>query len=80
VQGLFPLSLCSSSCPRATCRATCCARAGFTRCHLEPISYLIEAFRSLYIYGWDGTALWRGFAVAIGLTVIALFGWRARCG
>ena len=38
----------------------------------NPISYLIEAFRSLYIIGWDSTALLRGFAVAIGLTVIAL--------
>ena len=38
----------------------------------NPISYLIEGFRSLFISGWDGTALWRGFAVAIGLGVVAL--------
>jgi ABC-2 type transport system permease protein len=38
----------------------------------NPISYLIEGFRSLFIYGWDGAALWRGFAVAIGLTLLAL--------
>jgi ABC-2 type transport system permease protein len=40
--------------------------------NVNPISYLIEGFRSLYIYGWDGTALWRGFAVAVGLTLVAL--------
>ena len=33
---------------------------------------MIEAFRSLYIYGWDATALWRGFAVAAVLGLIAL--------
>jgi ABC-2 type transport system permease protein len=38
----------------------------------NPISYLIEGFRSLFIVGWDGTALWRGFAVAVGLTIISL--------
>ena len=39
----------------------------------NPISYLIEAFRSLFIFGWDPAALWRGFAVAIGLLLLALF-------
>ena len=38
----------------------------------NPISYLIEGFRSLFIFGWDGTALWRGFAVATGLTAVGL--------
>ena len=38
----------------------------------NPISYLIEGFRSLFITGWDGTALWRGFAVAAGLMAVAL--------
>jgi ABC-2 type transport system permease protein len=38
----------------------------------NPISYLIEGFRSLYIYGWDGTALWRGVAVAAGLLTATL--------
>ncbi len=38
----------------------------------NPISYLIEGFRSLYIVGWDATALARGFAVALGLLVIGL--------
>jgi ABC-2 type transport system permease protein len=73
VQGLFPLFfvfifLSSSSLPRNLLRTPWFHAIA----NVNPISYLIEAFRSLYIYGWDGTALWRGFAVAIGLTVLAL--------
>jgi ABC-2 type transport system permease protein len=74
VQGLFPLFfvfifLSSSNLPRNL------LRTGWfhTVANWNPISYLIEGFRSLYIFGWDGTALWRGFAVAIGLTIISLF-------
>jgi ABC-2 type transport system permease protein len=73
VQGLFPLFfvfifLASSNLPRAL------LKTGWfhTVATWNPISYLIEAFRSLYIFGWDQTALWRGFAVAIGLSAIAL--------
>ncbi len=74
VQGLFPLFfvfifLSSSNLPRNL--------LGHGWFHAiadwNPISYLIEGFRSLFIFGWDGTALWRGFAVAIGLTIVALF-------
>jgi ABC-2 type transport system permease protein len=75
VQGLFPLFfvfifVSSSNLPRAL------LKTGWfhTVATWNPISYLIEAFRSLYIFGWDQTALWRGFAVAIGLSVIALLG------
>jgi ABC-2 type transport system permease protein len=75
VQGLFPLFfvfifLSSSNLPRTL------LKTGWfhTVATWNPISYLIEAFRSLYIFGWDQTALWRGFAVAIGLCVIALLG------
>ncbi len=72
VQGLFPLFfvfifLSSSNLPRNL------LQTGWfhTVATWNPISYLIEAFRSLYIIGWDSTALWRGFAVAIGLIVIS---------
>jgi ABC-2 type transport system permease protein len=75
VQGLFPLFfvfifLSSSSLPRNL------LKTGWFHAiaNVNPISYLIEGFRSLYIYGWDGTALWRGFAVAVGLTLVALLG------
>jgi len=75
VQGLFPLFfvfifLSSSNLPRNL------LKTGWfhTIADWNPISYLIEGFRSLYIYGWDGTALWRGFAVAAGLTAVALLG------
>jgi ABC-2 type transport system permease protein len=73
VQGLFPLFfvfifLSSSNLPRNL------LRTGWfhTVATWNPISYLIEGFRSLFIVGWDGTALWRGFAVAVGLTIISL--------
>ncbi len=73
VQGLFPLFfvfifLSSSNLPRNL------LRTGWfhTVATWNPISYLIEGFRSLFIYGWDGAALWRGFAVAIGLTLLSL--------
>ncbi len=73
VQGLFPLFfvfifLSSSNLPRNL------LKTGWfhTVANLNPISYLIEGFRSLYIYGWDAVALWRAFAVAIGLTLVAL--------
>jgi ABC-2 type transport system permease protein len=73
VQGLFPLFfvfifLSSSNLPRQL------LRTGWfhTVATWNPISYLIEGFRSLFILGWDGTALWRGFAVALGLSVVGL--------
>jgi ABC-2 type transport system permease protein len=37
----------------------------------NPISYLVEAIRSLIIDGWDATALWRGFAVALAILALA---------
>jgi ABC-2 type transport system permease protein len=73
VQGLFPLFfvfifLSSSNLPRNL------LRTGWfhTVATLNPISYLIEGFRSLFIFGWDATALERGFAVAAGLLVLGL--------
>lgn len=75
VQGLFPLFfvfifLSSSSLPRQL------LKTGWfhTVATWNPISYLIEGFRSLFIFGWDGAALLRGFAVAIGILIIGLAG------
>jgi ABC-2 type transport system permease protein len=73
VQGLFPLFfvlifLSSSNLPRNLLK-----HGWFhTIANWNPISYLIEAFRSLFIFGWDGTALWRGAAVCAGLILVSL--------
>ena len=73
VQGMFPLFfvfifLSSSNLPRNL------LKTGWfhTIANWNPISYLIEAFRSLFIVGWDAAALERGFAVAIGLLLLGL--------
>jgi ABC-2 type transport system permease protein len=39
---------------------------------LNPVSYLIEAIRSLVILGWDGQALALGFGISIGLAILGL--------
>ena len=72
VQGMFPLFfmfifLSSSSLPRNLLK-TGWFHAVAT---WNPVSYLIEGFRSLYIFGWDGPALVRAFAVTFGLGVAA---------
>jgi ABC-2 type transport system permease protein len=38
----------------------------------NPVSYMLEAIRSLVIVGWDPEALALGFACAGGVAVIAL--------
>jgi ABC-2 type transport system permease protein len=43
-----------------------------TAASLNPVSYLIEAIRSLVIEGWDGQALVLGFSIAIGLGIVGL--------
>src|SRR5205085_903926 len=39
----------------------------------NPVSYILEAIRSLLITGWDGEALALGFAVAGAFTAFGLF-------
>jgi ABC-2 type transport system permease protein len=39
---------------------------------VTPVSYLLEAVRSLIITGWDGQALLLGFVIAIAIAVVAL--------
>ncbi len=43
-----------------------------TAASLNPVSYLIEAIRSLVIEGWNGEALALGFGIAIGLSIVGL--------
>jgi ABC-2 type transport system permease protein len=39
---------------------------------INPVSYLIEGIRSLFIYGWDGEALALAFGIAIALIVLSI--------
>jgi ABC-2 type transport system permease protein len=39
---------------------------------LNPVSYLIEAIRSLVIEGWDGQALALGFSMVVALAIVGL--------
>jgi ABC-2 type transport system permease protein len=39
---------------------------------LNPVSYLIEAIRSLVIFGWDAEALALGFGFTIALAIVGL--------
>jgi ABC-2 type transport system permease protein len=38
----------------------------------NPVSYLLEAIRSLLITGWDGEALALGFGCAIAIAAVGL--------
>jgi ABC-2 type transport system permease protein len=73
VQGIFPLLfvtlfLSSSSLPRNLIKASWFRDVAT----YNPVSYLLEAIRSLVITGWDMQALALGFGFAIALLVIAL--------
>ncbi len=73
VQGIFPLLfvtlfLSSSSLPRNLIKASWFRDVAT----YNPVSYLLEALRSLVIKGWDAQALALGFAFAAALLVIAL--------
>jgi ABC-2 type transport system permease protein len=39
---------------------------------VNPVSYLLEAVRSLIILGWDGEALALGFGISVMLVIVAL--------
>jgi ABC-2 type transport system permease protein len=71
VQSLFPvffvfLFISSMNIPRNLIETTWFRWAAT----INPVSYLIEAVRSLVITGWDWRALAAGFAVAIGLSAL----------
>jgi ABC-2 type transport system permease protein len=38
----------------------------------NPVSYLIEAVRSLIVTGWDGQALLLGFVIAAAIAAVAV--------
>ena len=75
MQGLFPLMfvlffLSSLNLPRSLIGVDWFR----TVATYNPVSYLVEGLRSLIVTGWDGTALWRGFAVAAGIAALGLYG------
>ena len=73
VQSLFPvffvfLFISSMNIPRNLIAVTWFRDAATA----NPVSYLLEAVRSLIITGWDGEALGLGFGIASAITVVAL--------
>jgi ABC-2 type transport system permease protein len=73
VQSLFPaffvfLFISSMNIPRNLIEATWFRDAATA----NPVSYLLEAVRSVIITGWDGEALALGFGFALAILVIAL--------
>ena len=73
VQGLFPLFfvvlfLSSMALPRDLIETDWFR----TIATYNPVSYLLEAIRSLLITGWDGEALALGFGCAIGIAAVGL--------
>jgi ABC-2 type transport system permease protein len=75
VQGFFPvffvfLFLSSQSLPRELIEQDWFR----TIATWNPVSYMLEGIRSVVITGWDGQALWRGFAVAIVLCAVGILG------
>ena len=73
VQGLFPaffvfLFISSMNIPRNLMSVAWFRDAATA----NPVSYLIEAIRSLIITGWDGQALALGFGIALAVSVVAL--------
>jgi ABC-2 type transport system permease protein len=73
VQGVFPLFfaalfLSSMSLPRDLIETDWFQ----TVATYNPVSYMLEGIRSLFITGWDGEALALGFACAGGVAIIAI--------
>jgi ABC-2 type transport system permease protein len=73
VQGVFPLFfaalfLSSMSLPRDLIETDWYR----TVATYNPVSYMIEGIRALFVTGWDGEAVALGFACAGGLAVIAI--------
>ena len=74
VQGVFPLLfvlffLSSNSLPRPLIEIDWFR----TVATWNPMSYMVDGLRALIITGWDGTALWRGFATAAGVAAVGIF-------
>ena len=74
VQGLFPLMFILLFLSSATLPRDLIASDWYrTVATINPVSYLIEALRSLIITGWDFEALALGFGVAFAIFVVAIW-------
>ena len=74
VQGMFPvffvfLFLSSMALPRDLIQTDWFREVAT----YNPVSYLLEAIRSLLFIGWDGEALALGFGIAIAIGLIGMF-------
>jgi ABC-2 type transport system permease protein len=75
VQGMFPLFFVFLFLSSAALPRDLIANEWFqTITDWNPVSYMIEGMRSLFIDGWDGEALALGFGLAGALLVAALAG------
>jgi ABC-2 type transport system permease protein len=73
VQGLFPLMFVLLFLSSAALPRDLIAHDWFqTAATINPVSYVIEAVRSLFITGWDGEALALGFIVSIAFFAVSM--------
>jgi ABC-2 type transport system permease protein len=75
VQGMFPLFFVFLFLSSLTMPRPLIEQDWFrTIATYNPVSYLLEAIRSLIITGWDGRALALGFGIAITLAIVSVSG------
>jgi ABC-2 type transport system permease protein len=73
VQGIFPLLFAALFLSSLTLPRDLIQTDWFrTVATWNPVSYMLEAVRSLLITGWDGQALALGFAAAGGIVIVAV--------
>jgi ABC-2 type transport system permease protein len=75
VQGFFPLFFVSLFLSSASLPRDRIEQDWFrTVATWNPVSYLVESIRSLFVFGWDGQALALGFGIAAVIIVIGITG------